>query len=978
MNKLFTKIAALALGAAMVVGVGVSVGSKKVSSTEALESTVTFTTSSTNKFGTVSSQGGSKSGTLYFGTGTTFPFDYTKTNSYIKSGKSDYESYSPSGWSGYLQIGSGNAYDALEITSSAFASYTIKSVSIFAAGANHNYQVSVGSYSSTATALPSSAPSSALTVSPNVSGNLTISFTQNSSTSKAFYLKSIAVVYEENSEVTVDSIIADLNNDAKAKTWKKGEVLYPSNLEVYVEYSDGTDATITDGSGVKFGPNADQTSATLSAGNNTITVNYGGQTDTVTVFGKAPTGITVITSTGESTVNLNAHNQASVSDDLSFEVSYNTTPSTTDYAATLSCSTAGWSKTADDGEGNLTLTFESNGTFNFALTSDDDPETSVSLTYVVEGIPASEYALYSGDMTDGKYLITVDNDALKNTISSNRGDYDTVAPVDGKVSTPAPSIVWEIASSGDYWTIYNAAVQQYFASNGTKNQAGLVSDGSDNKALWTIEESSEGVYHFTNKNNSESSVNANLQKNGTYGFACYAAYSDITLYKLAEPAKKIVNTRLTTSSGSITASVGANSWTVTGFVFEVQYENESTWNAVVPTYVVSESVPTSYTDVGEYGVHFKVTYQGTDYHAGTSFTASVTANVTSLKDFHDGTITLKTSRNSLTDSDYYLVRGTVVGINGYQYYIQEGSYGLLVFNESNYHDTYYSTIALGDYVYVYSQVYKYYNLVETSSRGIKQSVEKVGTQTLPDAAEFSTVASFMAGNQSVRASLYNTAIDSTNLATIADFSGSSTLDQQFTAYDANSSSDTVTVFISKNVAADDKAAIVTKLQKITADDKVDFVRTVVAYYNGNQISLSSADQIIIHTPAEDKLLSWGTNYLFIGNPDFDGDGTGLCKTNNYYKDAKIQLFILEKEESGSITKLQSESEYAELLDRYTDWATACGDTKPFVEDYNFLNPSMIPSIISSESTATAIIIIVSVIGVSALGGFFFLRKRKEI
>ena len=966
MNKLFTKIAALALGAAMVVGVGVSVGSKSnTSEAYAVEYTDVYVLDTTDKNNQTDNNNYGVTGTGTFG-GIEWTFTGNgKINPWRIGGKKassgDQPFYTGTAISDNIvrvivEFGSGNipTYNSFKMTVHNNAADCASGSNIVETHDN----LSFGANETATIDLTNAQSGKFYRFVPNVS--------MTSTSNK--YLEVKTVTFQKVKSSGDSYSVTYLANGATGSVPVDGTAYTDSSNTVTVlgnvggPNNDGSDPLIKTGYtflGWTHGTNFYEAGDTFSISANVQLTAKWYLNDSISA---KESSYEIYTS---STLNLSNCVTAAGDGELSFTV-----PSA-NYLTYDSATTTITGDSSNTG-GPLTITaYKGTASCTFTVS-------------VVERPSSGTFELFSGSIESGEYIIVSGSVALKAALATNTNyiGYETVVISNDKIVNPSSDLIWKVEASGDYWTLYNEQNTNYAASTGAKNKgkviASPVSDADVDKTLWTVSGSS--TYEFVNKANDDSSVNSNLRYNPGYGFACYSTStgSSLSLYKLAEPAKKIADTRLTTASGSITASVGATKWTVTGFVFEVQYEGESTWNAVVPTYVVSESVPTSYTDVGEYGVHFKVTYQGTDYHAGTSFTASVTANVTSLKDFHDGTITLKTSRNSLTDSDYYLVRGTVVGINGYQYYIQEGSYGLLVFNESNYHDTYYSTIALGDYVYVYSQVYKYYNLVETSSRGTKQSVEKVGTQTLPDAAEFSTVASFMAGNQSVRASLYNTAIDSTNLATIADFSGSSTLDQQFTAYDANSSSDTVTVFISKNVAADDKAAIVTKLQKITADDKVDFVRTVVAYYNGNQISLSSADQIIIHTPAEDKLLSWGTNYLFIGNPDFDGDGTGLCKTNNYYKDAKIQLFILEKEESGSITKLQSESEYAELLDRYTDWATACGDTKPFVEDYNFLNPSMIPSIISSESTATAIIIIVSVIGVSALGGFFFLRKRKEI
>ena len=178
-----------------------------------------------------------------------------------------------------------------------------------------------------------------------------------------------------------------------------------------------------------------------------------------------------------------------------------------------------------------------------------------------------------------------------------------------------------------------------------------------------------------------------------------------------------------------------------------------------------------------------------------------------------------------------------------------------------------------------------------------------------------------------------------------------------------------------------KTAIVNKLQTITVDDTVEFVRTVVSYYNGNQISLASADQIIVHTPAEDKLAAWGVNYLFIGDPTFDGDGTGLCKSANLYKDAKTALFVLESEESGSITKLQEDGTYAAELARYLAWAKACGDNAPFINDFGFLSSASNTTVTSNNLNNSLSVIVVAVIAitsVSAIGVLLVIKRRKSI
>ena len=131
------------------------------------------------------------------------------------------------------------------------------------------------------------------------------------------------------------------------------------------------------------------------------------------------------------------------------------------------------------------------------------------------------YELYSGELTEGDYIIFSGNRAMNTTVTSNRLQYVEVTPVNDIIDTNNTAIIWHIAPSDDYWTIYNAVLEKYAASTGTKNQAQMLADGTDDKALWTVTGTS--TYDFVNKNNAAASVNANLRNNGTSGFATYAA-----------------------------------------------------------------------------------------------------------------------------------------------------------------------------------------------------------------------------------------------------------------------------------------------------------------------------------------------------------------------------------------------------------------------------------------------------------------------
>lgn len=161
-----------------------------------------------------------------------------------------------------------------------------------------------------------------------------------------------------------------------------------------------------------------------------------------------------------------------------------------------------------------------------------DAPTQSDIVAVTVNNPTGTFELFSGDLEEGDYVVVVDGIAMTNTVASNRLANTDVTISSNKISDPPTSIIWHLAPSSSYWTFYNDEVEKYAASTGTKNQATLATT-EDAKIMWTVEKSN-GVYHFNNRHNSDQSVNSKLQRNGTYGWACYAAYSDIQLYKKSD------------------------------------------------------------------------------------------------------------------------------------------------------------------------------------------------------------------------------------------------------------------------------------------------------------------------------------------------------------------------------------------------------------------------------------------------------------
>lgn len=146
---------------------------------------------------------------------------------------------------------------------------------------------------------------------------------------------------------------------------------------------------------------------------------------------------------------------------------------------------------------------------------------------------SNSFEPYSGTLTEGDYIIVYQDGALQAEMGTNdRLSFATVSTAAGSINDPAAAIVWHIAKDGDYWTIYNTSAGVYAAGNGTKNKAALLTSVTD-FAKWTA--TGDGTYEFVNVGNKAKSVNANLRRNGTYGYACYSTTTGgaLTLYKRA-------------------------------------------------------------------------------------------------------------------------------------------------------------------------------------------------------------------------------------------------------------------------------------------------------------------------------------------------------------------------------------------------------------------------------------------------------------
>jgi hypothetical protein len=190
------------------------------------------------------------------------------------------------------------------------------------------------------------------------------------------------------------------------------------------------------------------------------------------------------------------------------------------------------SLTVKDGNNNdVETTYHSEGEYySFTMPASD---VTISATARLVPVINGNYHIFTGDLVEGDYVIYYNGKAMNHTVSSDRLGYTEVTPENDliTINNGNKQIVWHIAPSDNYWTIYSVDADAYAAGTGVNNKAQMLGDGTDDKALWTV--IGTETFEFVNKYNSENGKNANLRNNGTYGFACYGTNTGgaLTLFK---------------------------------------------------------------------------------------------------------------------------------------------------------------------------------------------------------------------------------------------------------------------------------------------------------------------------------------------------------------------------------------------------------------------------------------------------------------
>ncbi|MBR0301660.1 MAG: bacterial Ig-like domain-containing protein, partial [Bacilli bacterium] len=240
MNKLFTKITSLALGAAMMIGVGAAVGSKKASPAEATDTTVTLAPRNVTSVA-----------------------DKDDDNGKTWAMASDAQGFTSN--SSYVHAGSGSkTVSYLRFSTTAYNSNTIKSISLYgAAAANSSATLKIyvgGTLKEESEVLGNNASSGGTeltwTNTDSSSGEIKVEVSRSSATKKALYFNQVIVTITSGptklatpTGVSYDSTNQEVkwNSVSNASSYKfssdNGSSYTSTSTNLYFDVSSFTDGT---------------------------------------------------------------------------------------------------------------------------------------------------------------------------------------------------------------------------------------------------------------------------------------------------------------------------------------------------------------------------------------------------------------------------------------------------------------------------------------------------------------------------------------------------------------------------------------------------------------------------------------------------------------------------------------------------------------------------------------------------------------
>lgn len=672
-------------------------------------------------------------------------------------------------------------------------------------------------------------------------------------------------------------------------------------------------------------------------------------TCSVTVTEPTPVNLTSISvSAGSTTLGLNKTTTVSVT----------TNPSYIYPAASISFTSSNTSiATVDSSSGLVTGKAVGEATITATATQGSITKTATVKITVQESsiIESNTYEEVTSTPTDweGNYLI-----AYKNGTSATVLDSSSTASDKSKATFSATITNNKITcTENKYFTIESTGSNVY----SVKGQNGLYyghKSGNSN----TLDASST-AYECTMSTSGIGCDGRTLKWNS--GASCFRFYSSgqtsITLFKAVDDGSSTVTPSLSLNKSSATLEIGETT-TITATA------SNGTGNIAWET---SDSSVASLSATSGTSVTVTANKAGsatiTATYSGISKTCAITVNGSSgggdtpstssgMKEAYEAAAALSSGS---TTSKSYTFTGIVIGTVGNSFYVQDGSYGMYVYNKQV------ASIAAGKEITVESTLQNYNGILETKSITSAALTNNEGYIEPVTVTSYDNLQTY---NQSILANLTSGLVTE---KVSAGVSGKSGKDWKIKV---NLGGNDITVFANKYVSNMDNLNVI--YNDLNIGDYISIEKMVTSYYNGElQLTLTEQSTLSIgytlNAFCEEFLNNMYCAASGMTPPTF-ATGYSWAKFKELYQALtsadQSELTNATANEDSELLKEQVAARYDYVVAKYAYENFMSRSISHFIGNR--------VSIFGENSNEILVILVTSFVALTSIGAFVIIRKRK--
>ncbi len=655
--------------------------------------------------------------------------------------------------------------------------------------------------------------------------------------------------------------------------------------------------------------------------------------------------------------------------------------------------------------GSFDLVFTQTGNYTITSTAVENSEKSASVSISITNIVVPTYTLVTdpSQLTDGTTFVIVGYAAstyrIGNGLNSGHEKMNVVTSAttisdglnEGSTLTTSEADIFTLVGDTDNWEIKRGNTYLQFTGGSNGNDSFTETSSADTKFTISGDATIDIISNSRSNRYWRYNTSTGDLRNGGSTYE-----SNIYMFAIIAQGKTISSTRMT--NGTVSAKTNDSTWTVTGFKFFVTYEGESETEVTsLTTFAVTESVPTI-NENGTMEVTVTPTFKGVTY---TAKAATITATLTfvdqySIARLYDIELALNGTQADLTCDGIYMGYITHTDKNSNLYYdlfIGNGNYGMEIYgttsNPSSYTvgETYLTvTGTLKNYNYLYEMTEATVSVLNDATR--KSHISAPSTYVVNGTESADTL--YLASRKtSLSGTVYSINDDTTADTTATSGSNNSVY---VTVGETN-----VLLYVKAAQATSEVAAKIVVGQSITVEGFTTYFK------NNNQATFEVLFEAVVEAEANYHAADFARDLLKLTRATCaasdEGNGsvlTGIWTTlagADYW--LKVQAageastlvggtpdFTIEvpNTEQGIMAMNDSDA-IAAALARY-DWCTAKYELTNFIVGrtvtVSFSSGARLLNSVFNENTNTVtIIVIISMISMTAIGGYFFLRKRKE-